>query len=148
GPLGTTGAVGAITGGAVTRGGGGAALGLKRNRLRSEPTGLGRSPVSVSRCTSGAPCAVFSAFFAAPLESLDGAAAPRVEGFAGDGCGPPLPRYTTTASTATSRARIVALPRSMFMRAQRVVRRQLQRQRQRLVRVALHQSDVIDDDEL
>src|SRR5450432_1928747 len=57
GPVGTVGIAG-CTGTATTGGGGGGGGGLKRNRLRSAVSGLGRSPFRASRCTTGGAVAV------------------------------------------------------------------------------------------
>src|SRR5262245_36419062 len=109
----------------ATGGGAGAGFSLNRNRLRSGPTGFGRSPFSAFRCTSGAVMPLLRA--PRPpgppvLAGLDDA-----EG-AGDVTSA---RYATTPSAMTRTASRSCLRRSVPILVQCVVGGQLECEGQR-----------------
>src|SRR3954454_8294460 len=121
----------------------GGAFSLNLNKLRSAPSGFGRSAFRTSRCTAGgagaaaAPCG--RAAEVGPAARLDvGARSADVPGHI---------LTMTTTSTRTRAPSTSCRLRSVAIGSQAEIRRELHHERQRFVGVALRQRYVVDDDE-
>src|SRR5579864_6264465 len=151
GPVGTGGATGVTTAGAVRAAATGAGFGLNRKRFRCASTGFGRSPSSAFRWTSGAVIPPVWPGRAGPLTELDDEAAPWDVVDAGDvvvvvvdvvdvpRASGSHTRKTFAPRATTSAPSSICLRRSVAMPIQRVVRRQLQREGQRFADFSLQQ---------